>query len=356
MGKGTDAAMIAIDFFCGGGGLTKGLTNAGITVLGGYDNCQDYKDTYEKNNGCDFICKDIRDIDANQVYSDFPIIKGNEDNLLLSGCAPCQPFSSQRRSTQEHTDTNLLTEFGRIVERINPAYILVENVPGLKGRGESIFKSFITKLSENGYLYAYRIVNAKDYGVPQNRNRLVIMASRLFQPIIPDGLHGRDKLPCKTLRDTISHYPPIEAGSSDDDTPNHSASSLSPVNMERIKATPRSGGDRRSWPTRLVLDCHNNGHNGHTDVYGRMDWDKVAPALTARCYSLSNGRYGHPEQNRAISLREAATIQSFPDDYIFYGTTISIGRQIGNAVPVKLAEELARYILHMSKNAQLETD
>lgn len=355
MGKGIDVTMIAVDFFCGGGGLTKGLSNAGIRVLGGYDSCQAYKDTYENNNKCKFVGMDIRDVDTTQIYSDFPEIKGNEDNLLLSGCAPCQPFSAQRRSRLEHSDVNLLIEFGRIISIIKPAYILVENVPGLKGKGEVVFKSFIKTLSENGYMYAYKIVNAKDYGVPQNRNRLVIIASRLFQPVIPDGLYGKDKKPYKTVREAIEHYPSIAAGESCEAIPNHSASSLSSLNMERIKATPPSGGDRRSWPNHLILDCHNNGHNGHTDVYGRMDWDKVAPTLTARCYSLSNGRYGHPEQNRAISLREAAAIQSFRDDYVFYGNTMSIGRQIGNAVPVKLAEELARYIVRMSKNIQLES-
>ncbi len=248
---------------------------------------------------------------------------------------------------------NLLTEFGRLVIAIRPAYILVENVPGLKGRGEAVFKKFIDQLSINGYMFAYRVVNAKDYGVPQNRKRLVIVASRLFQPIIPEGLYGKDKLPYRTVRDAIAHYPPIEAGGVDNTFYNHSSSTLSPLNMARIEATPHSGGDRRAWPGNLVLACHND-HDGHTDVYGRMFWDQVSPALTARCYSLSNGRYGHPEQNRAISLREAAALQSFPDDYIFYGNTMSVGRQIGNAVPVKLAEELARYIVHMSRNAQLE--
>lgn len=348
--------MIAIDFFCGGGGLTRGLLNAGITVLGGYDSCQDYKETYENNNSCKFVSMDIRNVTKKQIYQDFPDIKGNEDNLLLSGCAPCQPFSSQRRSKTEHADINLLIEFGRIINNIKPAHILVENVPGLLKKGKTVFNDFISILDNNGYFYAYRIINAKDYGVPQNRKRLVVIASRFFQPIIPKGKYGTDRFSYVTVRDAIAHYPSIKAGESDNAIPNHVASSLSEMNLKRIEATPHSGGDRRSWPQELVLECHKNGHTGHTDVYGRMDWDKTAPTLTSKCYSLSNGRFGHPEQNRAISLREAAALQSFNDSYVFNGNIASIGKQIGNAVPVKMAEELAKYILRSAKDNQSKED
>lgn len=348
--------MIAIDFFCGGGGLTKGLSEAGIRVLGGYDNCPDYRKTYEINNQCRFICSDIRFVEKSDVINDFPELTENTDDLLLTGCAPCQPFSPQRRSKKEHADISLLTEFGRIVEEIQPDHIIVENVPGLRGKGESILHSFLELLSHNHYSYDFDIVNAKRFGVPQNRKRLVIIASRFFQPSIPEGSYGKDKLSYVTVKEAIKKYPPLEAGGSSKTIPNHKAAALSDLNMERIKATPHSGGDRRLWPKHLVLDCHKNGYAGHTDVYGRMDWAKVSPTLTAKCYSLSNGRFGHPEQNRAISLREAAAIQTFPDDYVFYGNTMSIGKQIGNAVPVKLAEELARYVIRMSKNYRLEEE
>jgi len=354
LGKGIDDAVIALDFFCGGGGITKGLMNSGIKVLGGFDCCNDYRDTYEKNNRCKFISMDIRDVEKTYIYSEFPEIERNKDDLLLAGCAPCQPFSSQRRAKNEHTDVNLLTEFGRILQCIRPEHALVENVPGLKGKGKAVFSAFLKTLEDCGYFYAYKVINAKDYGVPQNRNRLALIASRFFRPIIPEGTYGKDKLPYATVRDAIAHYPPIKAGEDCISIPNHKASSLSDINMERIVATPHSGGDRRAWPKHLILACHNNGHKGHTDVYGRMDWEKVSPTLTARCYSLSNGRYGHPEQDRAISLREAATIQSFPDEYVFYGNTMSIGKQIGNAVPVRLAEELGKYIVRKAKNIQLE--
>ena len=212
MGNGIDEAMISIDFFCGGGGITKGLINSGIEVLGGFDFCNDYRDTYEKNNWCKFISMDIRDVGKTHIYSEFPEIDGNEDNLLLAGCAPCQPFSSQRRAQNEHTDVNLLTEFGRIVEFIRPAHVLVENVPGLMGKGKAVFSAFLKTLEDCGYFYTYKIINAKDYGVPQNRNRLALIASRFFRSIIPEGTYGEDKLPYVTVRDAIAHYPPIKAG------------------------------------------------------------------------------------------------------------------------------------------------
>ena len=345
--------MIAIDFFCGGGGLTSGLIGAGISVLGGYDSCPDYKDTYEKNNKAKFICADIRNVNAEKIYGEFPAIKGKEDQLLFSGCAPCQPFSSQRHAKTVHKDVNLLVEFGRIVEAIKPAHVFVENVPGIRGKGKQVIDSFIYEKEKSGYLYDYKVVNAKDYGVPQNRQRFVLIASRFFKPTIPEGTFGAGKTPYRTVRDAIAKFPEISAGGHNDSVPNHQASALSALNLERIQHTPHSGGDRRSWPPRLILKCHNNGHTGHTDVYGRMDWDKVAPTLTARCYSLSNGRYGHPTQNRAISLREAAALQSFSDEYVFYGTFVSIGRQIGNAVPVKMAEVMGKYIVRSAKNAML---
>jgi len=353
MGKGFNDAMIAIDFFCGGGGLTRGLINAGIEVLGGYDSCPDYKKTYENNNGVKFICKDVRDLKKKDIYKSYPQIKGNEDNLLLCGCAPCQPFSSQRHTNTIHKDINLLVEFGKIVDAIKPAHIFVENVPGIQKRGKRVLDQFISVLGENKYFYAYKVINAKNYGVPQNRQRFVLIASRSFQPIIPEGNYGTKENPYRTVKDAISKYPAIEAGTSDDSIPNHQAVSLSELNLERIRSTPHSGGDRRSWPRELILTCHSNGHTGHTDVYGRMDWNKVAPTLTARCYSLSNGRYGHPTQDRAISLREAAALQSFDDGYIFFGNLTSIGKQIGNAVPVKMAETLAKYILRSAQKAML---
>ncbi len=177
-----------------------------------------------------------------------------------------------------------------------------------------------------------------------------VRAGCLCLPALPPRTHGPGLLPYWTVRDAVCHYPPIRAGETHPSIPNHRAAALSALNLERIQRVPPDGGDRRSWPPGLTLPCHRNGYEGHTDVYGRMWWDRPAPTLTTRCDSLSNGRYGHPQQHRAISLREAAALQSFPDDYIFYGgSKRSIALQIGNAVPVRLAETLGRHIVEMRR-------
>lgn len=192
-------------------------------------------------------------------------------------------------------------------------------------------------------------MNAKNYGVPQNRKRFVLIASRLFDPHIPPSTHGDNLLPFVTVRQTIENYPAIEAGEECVEIPNHKAARLSTINLQRIINTPHDGGSRTDWPEELWLNCH-QGTMGHTDVYGRMYWDRISPTLTSKCISISNGRFGHPEQNRAISLREAAALQTFRDDYIFVGSQGEIAKQIGNAVPVELAHALGEYILREHLN------
>lgn len=339
--------MNAIDFFCGGGGMTKGLMDAGIDVLFGVDLNPACQETYEHNNRIPYINRNITEITGVELLEDYPALDDN-DELLLVGCAPCQPFSKQRHSGHEHEATNLLDEFGRLVEELMPAHVLVENVPGIQR--QDVFTRFLETLRNSEYRCDYHVLNAKDYGVPQNRRRLILFASRLFDPVFPEITHGEDHLPYVTVRNTIARYPHLEAGQENINIPNHRAAGLSALNLRRIAATPHNGGSRKDWPDNLVLKCHANGHAGHTDVYGRMSWDAVSPTLTSKCHVLSNGRFGHPEQNRAISLREAAALQSFPDDYIFVGSMQEIGKQIGNAVPVLLAERIGETILEAHEN------
>ena len=336
--------MNAVDFFCGGGGMTKGLMNAGIHVLFGLDLNPSCQETYENNNGIPYLNRDITQITGQQLQNEYPILNEN-DNLLLVGCAPCQPFSSQRHSDYAHVSTNLLDEFGRLVAQIMPAHILVENVPGIEQRGEAVFNRFLTLLTYLGYQYEHRILNAKNFGIPQNRRRLILIASRLIQPVFPAATHGKGLLPYVTVEDTIYNYPRLNAGQENLDIPNHRAAGMSTLNMRRIAATPHDGGGRIDWPSELILRCHSKKGTGYTDVYGRMTWKQVSPTLTSKCYSISNGRFGHPEQDRAISLREAAALQSFPDDYVFYGSLQEIGKQIGNAVPDLLAEQIGACLL-----------
>lgn len=342
--------MRAIDFFCGGGGMTRGLLDAGIHVLAGIDICPDYQKTYESNNHCRYLAKSISEVTEEDLIQFIPDIHTAND-ILFSGCAPCQPFSKQRNSPTEHKDRELLFEFGNIITKFLPAYVIIENVPGIKVKGSDVFKHFLNTLESNGYHYQYSILNAKNYGVPQNRKRLVLIASRLKKVALPEPMYDGTQKPYRTVADAIGSYPPIAAGQKHAFIPNHNATTLSPLNLDRIRATKHDGGSRTSWPDDLVLQCHKSIKSGHTDVYGRMAWNCISPTLTSKCCSLSNGRFGHPEQDRAISFREAAALQSFPDSYVFFGKSDSvIGRQIGNAVPVLLAKAIGTALLKASES------
>jgi len=343
--------MIAFDFFCGAGGLTRGLLNIGIDVRLGIDMNNNCRETYEKNNyPARFLQADIRTLSHQDLsyWTDGV----HPENLLLAACAPCQPFTKlkSQKVRPRHRDATLLNSFSFFVRELQPRCVFIENVPGItKVDGFSSYRRFLKMLRENGYDYCEGILDSKEYGVPQTRRRLIIIASKGVHPTLPPPSHGHNLLPYRTVEDAIRCYPPIEAGETHLEIPNHRASTLSLINLERIKNTPKNGGDRASWPSNLWLECHKNGHTGHTDVYGRMRWEQPAPAITCRCDSLSNGRYGHPEQNRAISLREAARLQSFEDNYVFYGTSKKeLAAQIGNAVPVKLAEAIGRHILALT--------
>ncbi|MBW8035828.1 MAG: DNA cytosine methyltransferase [Planctomycetes bacterium] len=339
--------MRAFDFFCGAGGLTRGLLDAGIKVVAGFDCDEHCRSTYEYNNpGARFIHADMREITLKALGTTERLHE--YDNVLFAGCAPCQPFSPQRKGNGQRHDATLLSEFGRLVEAALPGYVLIENVPGItKVRGFSTFRRFLHMLEANRYQYACGILDAKRYGVPQNRRRLVLLATRHVQASLPVPKYGSSLRPFRTVRHAISHFPAIDAGEFHPDIPNHVAASITGLNLERLRNTPHDGGDRRSWPNSLRLECHKGNYEGHTDVYGRMSWDSPAPALTGRCNSISNGRYGHPEQDRAISLREAAALQSFPDGYVFFGSNKHIAKQIGNAVSVRLAEHIGKHIIDL---------
>lgn len=337
--------MIAIDFFCGAGGLTRGLFNAGIQVVLGIDADESCRETYETNNGpSQFLAADIRRLSVRDIQ--YLIANVHPDDLLLAACAPCQPFTKLNRSETRDSAATLLGQFARFVQELQPRQVFAENVPGLaKVRGSSTHRRFRRMLERLGYGYCEGVVDAKAYGVPQTRRRFIMLAIRDVQPTLPPPTHGPNLLPYETVENAIRAYPPIEAGETHPAIPNHRAAVLSALNLERLRHTPHDGGDRNAWPLHLWLECHLNGHQGHSDVYGRMRWQHPAPALTCRCHSLSNGRYGHPVQNRAISLREAAKLQSFDDDYVFYAATLrQAAAQIGNAVPVKLAEAVGRHI------------
>lgn len=340
--------MIALDFFCGAGGLTRGFLNMGIDVRAGIDVNVSCKRTYEANNRPSrFIPGDLRVLRGADIA---PLVEGiRRAELIFMGCAPCQPFSKQRRAVNPDGGT-LLERFGRLVDEFRPGYVIIENVPGIANvRGNSTYKRFLKRLDNAGYKFVDGKLDAKWFGVPQTRNRWVVIACREAEPSLPERTHGTDARPFVTVRDAIHDYPRIRAGEQSVVVPNHRAAQISETNLQRLVITPADGGGRLNWPEELVLNCHRH-YEGHSDVYGRMKWDAPSPTLTCKCFSISNGRYGHPEQDRAISLREAAKLQSFSDDYVFYGDSQAcIGAQIGNAVPVKMAEALARKILQIHR-------
>lgn len=343
----------AVDLFCGVGGLTKGLEKAGIDVLLGIDIDPYCGYPYEANNKAKFLLKSIEEINAAELFA-----KKHKGYRLLAGCAPCQPFSNYTQGNDKNTDKRgkLLHEFRRLIEETEPDFITMENVPRL--RKEKVFSDFLRSLNKLNYNTSYQVVNCADYGVPQQRNRLVLLASKHGKINLIPPTHSPSKY--KTVSDALSKLEPIEAGQSDVKDPLHQSASLTPINIKRIKAS-KPGGTWRDWDESLVAKCHRKS-TGKTypSVYGRMRWDQPSPTITTQFYGFGNGRFGHPEQHRAISIREGAILQSFPKNYKFLknGQKVKftvLGRLIGNAVPVKLGEVIGKSIKQHIKynNAQV---
>lgn len=334
----------AFDFFSGCGGTSCGLRQAGIDVAFALDNDPKAIDTFQTNfPDAVAVSADIRNFLPQELNA---IIGERNSSLLFSGCAPCQPFSKQNnRKSKDDPRRDLLSEFLRFVSYWKPEYVLVENVPGIqKVSTKGPFSLFIKELDSLGYSYTYQVLSSRDFGVPQKRDRLVLVASLNGEVTLPQPTHGPSTgIPFSTVRGWIGGLSRLEAGEKCSLDPDHQAASLSPLNLRRIKATPEGKG-RESWPEELWLDCHRN-HVGHTDVYGRLHWDRPASGLTTRCISLSNGRFGHPDQDRAISIREAACLQTFPRDYRFKGSLGDRAKQIGNAVPPLLSKTIAEEII-----------
>lgn len=324
----------AVDLFCGAGGLTRGLLDAGIHVLCGYDIDEECRYAYEKNNGSRFINCDIVNLSGTDVESNF----SGAGLRLLAGCAPCQPFSTYSRSARkEKIDSKwkLVGEFSRIISEVNPDLITMENVPQL---AEHIsFSLFLECLRE--YNVVWDVLDMSSLGIPQTRKRLVLIASKLGNL----GLDLCRDNACSPVSvfDAIGHLPAIDAGQADSADRLHMASRLSSKNLERIRSSI-PGGTWHDWPEHLRAECHRkNSGSTYSSVYGRMVWGEPGPTITTQCFGYGNGRFGHPEQDRAISLREASLLQTFPENYEFISPSDPVrfsvvGRMIGNAVPVKL--------------------
>jgi|SRR5690554_356182 len=318
---------IALDLFCGSGAVTLGLKQAGFDVVGALDYDHGACRTYRSNHPDVYLVEE----DIRKVHPDVFSHLIPEKLDLLVVCAPCQPFSSQnRRKREDDSRRDLVRESKKFIKRYKPAIVFLENVPGLAST--SIFSSFSTWLKNTGYDVAEpQRVNAAELGVPQRRTRMILIAAKGVSLKDASWLAKQSK---KTVREAINDLPPPPLGRPKEGDPLHFARRHSSLNIERLRHIPADGGGRESLPPHLQLACHRNAKSGSfSDTYGRMKWDDVAPTLTTGCTDITKGRYAHPTQNRAITLREAARLQSFPDDYIFEGNAAQIATQIGNAVP-----------------------
>ena len=336
----------AIDFFCGAGGLTRGLLDSGISVVAGVDNDCRNRRTYECNNQPSrFINADIKNVDINVLRNELEIRQ--EDSTLYAACTPCQPFSTLNTMHAVDKRKSLLLNFATIIEHAPPDYVIVENVPGLGNAfGREIYHEFKRILKKHGFEFDPKMLDAKEFGVPQTRKRFILIASRHGRPHLPLQTTGKQ---FKTVEDSIRKYPAIGHGETSDNYKNHVARKLLPRHLQIVKAVPLNGGSRRDVEDQsILLDCHRRNPKAHKDVFGRMSWNLPAPTLTCRCTDVYCGRFVHPDQNRGLSLREAAALQTFDDHYEFFGGSIlEQARQIGNAVPVKLAQSLGDSILEV---------
>ncbi|MCB9138934.1 MAG: DNA cytosine methyltransferase [Caldilineaceae bacterium] len=345
-----------IDLFSGCGGVTQGFKNQGFQVLAAVEWDSITAETYRKNHSEVMMYEDdIRNIQPKEMLKRCGLHQG--ELTVLSVCAPCQPFSRQNRLPKEDSRTKLVLETLRFVAVLRPKYILMENVPGLnKGKNKKILNKLIKVLHDNlnyNVLDPY-IVDAVNYGVPQFRKRLILLCSREDIPLsIPETTHAspKEKQNGKgnwlTVKDAFQGIHKLASGWKSRTDPMHQARNHTSLNLERLKHIPKNGGSRHSLPDHLQLACHKKGGTGYNDVYGRMDFRKPANTLTTGCTNFTKGRYAHPTANRAITPREAARLQTFPDFYKFEGSYDHISVQIGNAVPVGLAETFAKYFCEL---------
>lgn len=346
----------AVDLFCGVGGLSYGLQKTGISIRGGIDFDPQCEFPFTANiNDAKFFHEDITTSDAEKVSK----LYRKNSLKLLAGCAPCQPFSNLRNGTNKTKSDKwpLLNEFSRLVKLIKPDFVTMENVPQLKK--QSVFLDFLETLKGLGYQVFTRIVDAAEYGVPQRRKRLVLLASLhgVIRLLSPEEIGVQRK----TVRDAIGQLPPVKAGETHHSDPLHKARALSNLNLDRIRAS-QPGGTWEDWPDHLKLACHKK-ETGATfrSVYGRMQWDLPSGTITTQSTNFGTGRFGHPNQDRALSLREIAILQSFPADYIFTKPEgeiefTSLGRLIGNAVPVDLGYAVGRSIVQHVKSLKNNND
>ena len=349
-----------IDLFSGCGGSSLGFKEAGFKIVAAVDIDHSACETYAMNVGVQPIEGDLRNVTGEQLLKRAGLKRGEVD--VVVGCPPCQGFSSLRRTRKgdspDRRDDLLMVFAQRIVE-IFPRMVIFENVPGImRGRGKTFLRKFIKKLERHGYFPIGKLLNAANFGVPQQRKRLILIFAREealtsdLLPLLPRETHtnphlAKDKglLPWVTVWDRIADLPPLKSGEKDLTISLHKAPDHKENALTIIKSIPKNGGSRKSLPEHLWLPCHKKLRGGGAEsVYGRMSWFKPSPTITSRCIVPACGRFIHPDQDRAITPREAARLQSFEDHCGFEGSLESITWQIGNAMPPLLATAIGKAI------------
>lgn len=338
----------AIDLFCGGGGLTVGLKNAGFKVVGAVEIEKDAVATFRANHPETHVFDyDVRKIKGEDLTALSPT--GKID--LLAGCPPCQGFTSLTAKYKRDDPRNMLiNELLRLVKEVRPRAVMMENVPGLAKKGKALLEPVLHELESMGYQTNVQVLQVADYGVPQFRRRLVLLAGYGFKIEMPTPTHsydGKEKMPWKTVREGIGAFSePITLNHAKANAIDFTANwnvvrDISDLNLARLRAAqPGKGWD--VIPESLRPPCHRGAYKGFSNVYGRMEWDKVSPTITSGCTTPSRGRFGHPEKDRTISVREAATLQTFPIDYVFNSPSVeSVCKIIGNALPCAFAERVS---------------
>ena len=339
---------LAVDAFCGAGGMSCGLIRSGFDVCYAFDNDERAIESYANNVDATCELRDAYDVDLKRELLGRGIRPGNVS--LVAGGPPCQGFSMQRRGCDEDPRNNLVRAFFDMAFAVEPSFILMENVLGIRGRrGESLVQYVQDECEKKGYHFHTKELNAADFGAPQVRKRFFVVAEkstggkprfRFPEPRYSPGMY-------KTVHDAIADLPsPPRDGSEHALVPNHRSDVLSARNRERFMHVPQDGG-RDDIPFDLRLKCHqvSTKKAGYRYVYGRLSWTRPSGVITAKFDSLTRGRFGHPEEHRSLSLREGARLQTFPDSFVFVGNKIEVARQIGNAVPLVLAESIGRSII-----------
>lgn len=349
----SSSELATVDLFCGIGGLSYGLKKSGINVVAGVDTDEKCKYAYEMNNDAKFINKSVTEISSEDLKKLYP----SNSIKVLAGCAPCQTFSQhtvKNKDRQNDPRWGLLYSFGKLISQVQPEIVSMENVPQLKKY--KVFEDFKKTLVDSGYHVYWKLVYCPRYGIPQRRRRLVLLASKFGEIELIPETHPKSKE--VTVRDTIGKMESIKDGGVSAKDNLHRSWNLSPINKQRIKQSVQNG-TWNDWDEELRAPCHKK-KSGKTykAVYARMAWDEPSPTITTQYYSFGTGRFGHPEQDRAISLREGALLQTFPKKYRLYRKKDPIsfnvvGRHIGNAVPVKLGKVIGKSIIaHVEKHSK----